>query len=183
MEYVDVYNKFGEKTGEVVPKLRAHELGLYHKAVNVWIVNKKGELLVQRRNYDKKVFPNMLDISFAGHVSSGETSIEALCREGKEEIGIDINLDYLTYLFSYRKEFVIIPGKYFENEIDDVYLYEKDINIENFRFEDNEVSEVKYIDFRKLEKMWKEKDPELIDHEVHLAGLFYVLHEKFDNKN
>ena len=39
MEYVDVYNKFGEKTGEVVPKLRAHELGLYHKAVHVWIVN------------------------------------------------------------------------------------------------------------------------------------------------
>lgn len=183
MEYVDVYNRLGEKTGEVVPKIKAHQLGLYHKAVHVWIVNKNGELLVQRRNYNKKVFPNMLDISFAGHISSGETSIEALYREAKEELGIDINLDYLSYLFSYRKEFVIVPGEYFENEINDVYLYEKDIKIEDYKFEDNEVSEVKYIDFRKLEKMWKEKNPELIDHEVHLAGLFYILHEKFDSKN
>lgn len=182
MEYVDVYTRLGEKTGEKIEKAKAHELGLYHKAVHVWIVNEKGELLVQRRNSNKKVFPNMLDISFAGHVSSGETSIEALCREGKEEIGIDIDLDCLSYLFSYRKEFIIIPDKYFENEIDDVYLYEKEVKIEDCKFEDNEVSEVKYIDFRELEKMWKEKNKELINHGIHLAGLFYILHEKFDNK-
>lgn len=182
MEYVDIYTRLGEKTGEVVEKTKAHELGLYHKAVHVWIVNSKGEVLIQRRNANKKVFPNMLDISFAGHISSGETTMEALLREGKEELGLDINKDCLEYLFSYRKEFVIVPNKFFENEIDEVFLYLKDVKIEDCTFKDHEVAEIKYIDFRELEKMWKENNKELINHGIHLAGLFYVLHEKFDNK-
>ena len=40
--------------------------------------------------------------------------------------------------------------------------------------------EIKYIDFKILEKMWLEKSTELIDHDVHYAALFYLLHQKFD---
>lgn len=180
MELVDIYDCFGEKTGEKVSKLKAHEEGLFHKAVHVWIINKKGEVLVQRRNSNKETFPNMLDISFAGHIQSEETNIEAIKREGKEELGLDIELEKLKYLFTYKKEWVIKENSYFENEFDDVFLYEDDIKVEDCIFTDSEVSEVKYIDFRRLEMMWKDKNVEIIDHQVHFAGLFYILHKKFD---
>lgn len=180
MEYIDIYTKLGEKTGKSMEKTMAHEQGLYHRAVHVWILNKKGELLIQRRSKNKRTFPGMLDISFAGHISKGENSLEAVVREGKEELGIDIDFEKLEYIFSFRKEFIIEENKYYENEIADVYIYEKEIEIDEFEFLDKEVEDVRYIDFRKLEKMWKEKDKELINQGIEYSGLFYTLHKKFD---
>lgn len=179
MEFVDSYNEVGEKTGKSVSKLEAHEKGIFHKSVHVWIVNKKGEILIQRRSKNKETFPNMLDVSFAGHIRSGESSIEAVKREAKEELGLEIDLERLEYLFTYKKE-EKIKDSYFENEFNDVFLYSKEIEIKDCKFIDNEVSEVKYVDFRRLEMMWKDKNMELIDHKVHFAGLFYILHKKFD---
>ncbi len=179
MEYLDIFSKFGETTGESVDRNIAHEKGMFHKSIHVWIINSKGELLVQRRNANKKTYPNMLDTSFAGHVASGESLTEAILREGEEELGLKIDLDYLNYLFAIKSE-KKIRENYYENEINDVYLYEKDVKIEECKFTDDEVSEIKYIDFKILEKMWKEKSTELIDHDVHYAALFYLLHQKFD---
>ena len=179
MEYLDIFSKYGEPTGKSIDRNIAHEKGMFHKAIHVWIVNNKGELLIQRRNANKKTYPNMLDTSFAGHVSSGESLTEAILREGKEELGLEIDLNCLNYLFSIKSE-KQVRENYYENEINDVYLYEKDVKIEECKFTDDEVSEIKYIDFKILEKMWKEESPELIDHDVHYAALFYLLHQKFD---
>lgn len=179
MEYLDIFSKFGEPTGETIDRNIAHEKGMFHKSIHVWIVNSKGELLVQRRNANKKTYPNMLDTSFAGHVSSGESLTEAILREGKEELGLEIDLNCLNYLFAIKSE-KQVRENYYENEINDVYLYEKDVKIGECKFTDDEVSEIKYIDFKILEKMWKEKSTELIDHDVHYAALFYLLHQKFD---
>ena len=121
----------------------------------------------------------MFDTSFAGHVSSNEGLIEAVIREGKEELGLEIDLECLNYLFAIKSE-IKVRENYYENEINDVYLYEKDVKVEDCKFTDNEVSEIKYIDFRVLEKMWQDKSSELIDHDVHYAALFYILHQKFD---
>lgn len=179
MEYLDIFTKYGESTGEAIDRNIAHEKGMFHKSIHVWIVNSKGELLVQRRNSNKKTYPNMLDTSFAGHVSSGESLTQAILREGEEELGLKIDLNCITYLFAIKSE-KQVKENYYENEINDVYLYEKDIKVEECKFTDDEVAEIKYIDFKVLETMWKEKSPELIDHDVHYAALFYVLHQKFD---
>ena len=180
MEFLDVFNKLGESTGESIERNIVHNKGLFHKSIHVWIVNDKGELLVQRKNSNKKTYPNMLDTSFAGHVSSGEKLIDAVLREGKEELGLDIETQNLKYLFSCVSEKEIIKNEYFENEINDVYLYEKNITPDDCTFSDDEVAEVKLIHFTELEKMWNEKNKELIDHGMHYSALFYVLHEKFD---
>ena len=179
MEYLDVFTKYGEPTGESVERDIVHKEGMFHKSIHVWILNSKGELLVQRRDSSKKNYPNMLDTSFAGHVSSKEGLLEAIIREGKEELGLDIDIECLNYLFAIKSE-KKIRENYYENEINDVYLYEKDVKIDECKFTDNEVSEIKYIDFRVLEKMWQNKSSELIDHDVHYAALFHLLHQKFD---
>ena len=128
MEYLDVFTKYGEPTGESIDRNIVHEKGMFHKSIHVWIVNSKGELLVQRRDSSKKTYPNMLDTSFAGHVSSNEGLIEAVIREGKEELGLEIDLECLNYLFAIKSE-IKVRENYYENEINDVYLYEKDVKL------------------------------------------------------
>ena len=96
-EIIDQYNYIGEKIGTVDKEI-AHEKGLWHKSVHVWIVNDKNEILLQYRSADKKLYPNTWDVSFAGHISAGESSIDAVIREGKEELGIKVDLNNLNYI-------------------------------------------------------------------------------------
>ena len=91
-EIIDQYNYIGEKIGTVDKEI-AHQKGLWHKSVHVWILNDKNEILLQYRCADKKLYPNTWDVSFAGHISAGESSIDAVIREGKEELGIKVDLN------------------------------------------------------------------------------------------
>jgi hypothetical protein len=53
-----------------------HADGDYHAAVHVWIyVESTGELLLQKRADRKDSWPGLWDISSAGHISAGDTSL------------------------------------------------------------------------------------------------------------
>lgn len=172
MEMIDIYNDLGQKIDVSIEKEEAHRKALIHKGVCVWIMNSKNEILLQRRS-SQVMFPKMLDISFSGHIKSGETSIEAAIREGKEELGISIDLDKLRYLFTCR-EYGGVEG-YFENEIDDVFLYSSDICLEEFSFCDEEVESVKYVSLSQFLRMVDEKDKNLLPYEMHYTCLIRAL--------
>ena len=89
MEMIDIYDDLGQKTGETAENCEVHRKGLIHKGICVWILNSNNEVLLQRRASDTTL-PNMLDISFSGHVKSGETAMDAVIREGKEELGFPV---------------------------------------------------------------------------------------------
>ncbi len=85
-EQVDIVDEDGNFI-EVVSKKVAHEKGLLHKTVIVQIVNSKGEFVLVKQSSDKQdagkyVWP------VGGHVSAGETDVEALKKEVREEAGI-----------------------------------------------------------------------------------------------
>lgn len=61
------------------------------RAINVFIVNSRGELWIPRRTAHKKMFPLGLDMSTGGHVESGEDYDTAFRREVMEELNIDID--------------------------------------------------------------------------------------------
>lgn len=174
MEYIDIYDKNAINLNQKEEKELAHKNGLIHKTVHLWILNDKNELLLQRRSFDNARYPGMLEISVAGHIRSGESSVDAVCREAFEEIGIRINPYFLEYLFSYKHS-KVMKDVYINNEISDVYIYRYNVNIDECNFNDKTVSELKYIDWQKVEKMWKNKDKELIDHEEHYEILFCML--------
>jgi len=60
------------------------------RVVNAFVVNSKGELWIPRRTADKRIFPLCLDMSIGGHVESGENYQNALIRETREELNLDI---------------------------------------------------------------------------------------------
>jgi 8-oxo-dGTP diphosphatase len=82
--------------------------------------NDKGEFLLYLRDNKPDIpFPDYWDL-IGGHVEEGETPEEALVREVKEELNIDIN-DY-----SFYKKYVCLTGDAYENT---KYIYTGKINL------------------------------------------------------
>ena len=175
MERIDIYDNLGQKSGKSEAKDEAHRKALLHRGVCVWIMNSKREILLQTRS-SHVMFPDMLDISFSGHIRAGETPLEAVKREGCEELGINIDASKLQYLFSCR-EYGGIDG-YFENEIDDVYLYRADIPVDEYSFYDNEVKEVRYIPLDEFKMMVESGSPMLMPYEIHYRFLLIALNSR-----
>lgn len=82
--------------------------------------NSKGELLLALRDNKPGIpFPNHWDL-IGGHVEDGETPEEALVREVKEELDIDIKE------YSFFKKYECLTGDAYENT---KYIYTGKINI------------------------------------------------------
>lgn len=179
MEYLDILDEKGNKTGEKKPRKEVHSKGYWHKGVHIWVINRKGELLVQRRSSNKDVYPNKLYISVAGHPVSGENELEGIKREFLEEIGIELDLDKLDYLFTFSQKVVENGGKFLDNQFYDVYLVEIDLDISKLQLQKEEVSEVKNIYYKDFEKMIENKDSDIVNHPEEWKRLFKILHEKY----
>jgi isopentenyldiphosphate isomerase len=59
-----------------------------HPVVHLHVFNSKGELYLQKRAMTKDVQPGKWDTAVGGHVDAGESILEALSREVREELGI-----------------------------------------------------------------------------------------------
>ena len=72
-----------------------HSNQLKHRAVHVFIFNKRGDLLLQKRSLLKDNCPGLWDSSVSGHLDAGEDYLTAATREIQEEMGLpgDILLD------------------------------------------------------------------------------------------
>lgn len=97
MELINVVDEKGNLTGEILDRKTIHDLKLPHWEVVVFIINKKKEMLLQKRNANKKFNPNKW-APLAGAVIASETIEEGALREIKEELGIDIDKKNLKVL-------------------------------------------------------------------------------------
>lgn len=143
MELVDVLDTRKEFTGEIIDKHNIPE-GYYRLSVHIWIINDKGELLLQQRLSNAHKFPNMWS-NTGGAVQASETSLEGAIRELREELGIIIEEEDLQFIASYKriKDFV------------DVWLLKKNIDINNIIIAEDEVQDVKWATFKEFEEMLK----------------------------
>ncbi len=178
MEFFDVVDEKGNKTGEVVEREVAHKQGICHRVVQVWLVNSQKQVLIQKRSATKDSYPNKWYVSLGGHIESGEDNISAIIREFLEELGLDVSnhLDKLDYLFTFKEIEYLNDGEFIDNEFYDVYVLNLDIEVENLKLQEEEVSEVKFIDYEDFKEAIIQKNEEFWIHE---EG-FYRLLEKFD---
>lgn len=173
MEYVDIFDKNNNPTGVVKEKTQAHADGDFHRTVHVWIMNDDKELLLQKRSPTKKSHPNCWDISGAGHVRAGEDVIEGAIRELKEELGIVVSKEELQYIATVKST------KNPKNmEFQYVYFLKCNKKVDEYIFEDNEVSEVKYVYYEKLEQMVKDRVKDLLIHEEEYKKLFRYIRKQ-----
>ncbi|KAL4557466.1 hypothetical protein LXL04_035644 [Taraxacum kok-saghyz] len=159
-ERFDVLTKTGLKTGISKPRSAVHRDGDYHRAVHVWIfAESTQQLLLQKRADHKDSWPGLWDISSAGHVSAGDTSlITASVTNG---------------------------GKFIDNEFDDVYLVTtlSPIPLEAFTLQESEVSAVKYISIEEYKNLLVKEDPQYVPYNLdgQYGQLFDIITKRYQD--
>ena len=113
-EKYDVLNEQGEFTDKVATKKECHEKGLWHRAVNALIIN-------------KKIWPNKWDVSFGGHVLAGEFGIQTVIREAKEELNLYITDNDIKYLVCATA--INIDTNIINKQFNEYYLITKEIDL------------------------------------------------------
>lgn len=149
-EKFDVLNELGEFTGKVATRGECHKNGLWHRAVYAFIIDDKGNILLQKRSNNKKLWPNMWDVTVGGHVDAGEFGSQALIREAKEELGIEINEDDVKYIIGSTS--INQQGDIINKHYNECYLITKNITISDIKLQKEEVSEVRYFSREELLK-------------------------------
>lgn len=179
MEYFDILDENGNKTGKIKLREQVHKDGDWHRGVFVFMINSKKGILLQKRSATKESNPNRWTVSASGHLSTGDSSYEAAVRETEEELGIKVNTQKLEYLFTVKEQQRPKEG-FLDNEFIDIYWLLVDKDIQNFKIQKEEVAEIKWVPYEDFKEMVKNKDKTLVQHDEIHYKLFQQLEEKFN---
>lgn len=140
----DIYNEEkrqnGKKCFRDVRKLKSGE---YHLVVTAIILNENNEILISKRA-GYKTHPNMWECC-GGSVKSGESSLEGMLREIKEELGIVFNKREAMYLKTIKSE---------ENhDFKDLWVFKRNIKDNEITKPDGEVIDTKWVKIEEFNKM------------------------------
>ena len=77
-----------------------------HPVVHLHIIDRFGNIYLQKRSQQKHRFPGQWDIAVGGHITYGEQVQEALFREASEELGLEaFNPQFLDhYVFQSKRD-------------------------------------------------------------------------------
>lgn len=146
-ELWQLYDEQGQPIpGEGATKDEVFSKGTLHAASHVWIWRKNNgitEILLQKRAASKRTWPNLFDISTAGHIDLGETPLEAALREAKEEINLDVASHDLK-LFGVHRTYLQTDGGTIENEFQWLYSLELP-SASDFTLQETEVESLVWV--------------------------------------
>ena len=143
-ELRDLYDINSNLTSKTYHKGEAIPEGYYPMVVMVVIRNSKGEFLMQKRVESKGGDWGVT----GGHPKSGETPIEGIITEVKEELGLDFsNENFIEYDSG-------CDGK----DCYKMYFVNKDIDLKDINIQKEELSEVKWFSIEELKHMVETKE-------------------------
>ena len=173
MEYLDIVDEAGLPTGEVVSRDVAHRDGVRHRTAHVWVIRERNggyDVLLQKRSMEKESFPGLYDTSSAGHIPAGYEPLESALRELHEELGIDAPPEALRFAGTFRIHYEeTFHGRPFrDNEVTQVYVYRRPVDIDALTLQASEVDEVRWFG---LDEVWAEIQASRARFCVSTAGL------------
>ena len=118
--------------------------GEYHLVVFVWIFNSCGQMLLTKRSPEKKTYPNFWSPT-GGAVQAGETSLQAIARELREETGIQADRTEFKLLTSA----CVASRSYFS----DIYSLQKDVPQSEIVLQEGETCDAKWVSKAEFEAM------------------------------
>jgi isopentenyldiphosphate isomerase len=149
-EMIDVIDDSGKIIGNA-SKTEIYEKKLPHGIVHVLIYDQNNLMACQIRSQKKDYRPGYISTSVGGHISSGETPVEAGLREMAEEIGKDGDLQHLF-------------SQWYESEKGHrkiLHVYRSDA-LPPFRLNPDEVEAIEWLSHDELKQLGDNKiHPEL----------------------
>ncbi|MEN7343907.1 MAG: hydroxymethylglutaryl-CoA reductase, degradative [Pseudomonadota bacterium] len=138
-----------------MPKADCHDGdGILHRAFSLFVFNEQGEVLLQQRAADKRLWGGYWSNSCCSHPRRGEAIDEAIHRRLKEELGCDADLDYV-YKFTYQANFGAAGS---EHELCHVFVGRLTSPVRANR---TEVDDWQFIAPEKLDQ-WLREDPDTL---------------------
>lgn len=136
---------------------------IYVGGALVWLFRKTTtglEVLFQKRSSKVDRNAGKWDVSAGGHINVGESVIDAAIREAREEIGATISRD--------RLKLAVVTSSFSANLIMYEFICDYTDQPNNFRFNDEEVSEVKWVSISEFDNFIDQyaKDPLKEDIEI-----------------
>lgn len=159
-ELIKIFDEDSKQIG-VATRKDVHTIGYWHESFHCWFISRevgKDYIYLQLRSEEKKDYPNLLDITAAGHLLAHET-IEDGIREVKEELGIDVSFDELVSL-GVIKDCMINEG-FIDKELAHVFLYHSKKVFGEFHLQEEEVSGLFKAEFEHFYDLWLEKKDEI----------------------
>lgn len=139
------------------------------RIVGLDVFNEKGEVLIAKRNPDKKIDPDVWGPSVAGTVDEGEDYDSTVLKEAEEEIGLTNIQPIFIHKYFYETE----------NSRRWCSRYYVLINSEReLHRQESEVAELKWITIEDLETWSKEKPEEFIPSIVRTINFIKETHKK-----
>lgn len=140
-ELRDLYDANSVKTNKTYRKGDVILEGYYPMVVMVVIRNSKGEFLMQKRVKEKGDDWGVT----GGHPKAGETPLEGIVTEVKEELGLDFS----------KENFIEYNSGCDGKDCYKMYLVDKDIELKDIKIQEEELSEVKWFSMLELKQMVK----------------------------
>lgn len=150
MEKVKTYKLINGKrvdTGKTYTRDSAwteDESDFYIVGINNWIINSEGKFLIQRRALTKKNNPGKWS-STNGLIQLEESNWDAVQRETKEELGLNINKNQI-FLFEENH----IVGNHL---MVDIFITYADVDIKDITVQESEVDKVCFVSLDELLKL------------------------------
>jgi isopentenyldiphosphate isomerase len=144
METIKIYDANLRELG-IMERKKAHMSAQWHITFHCWIVHKyKKAILFQLRSKEKQNFPDMFDVSAAGHLMAGEEIADGI-REVSEELGISIPSEDF-YPLGYRVEVDDSENGQKNREYQAVYIATTEKNLAEFKPQVEEVTGLMWLD-------------------------------------
>jgi isopentenyldiphosphate isomerase len=140
-EQFEVLDDQGHKTGQLVSRADVHEQQLWHEVANVWVMNNRGEVLLQMRGPHVDLNPSVWDVAVGTHVRPGEDPTIAAQRALKEELGLTITTDQLKHLFNIQSANPMGEGR-FHKVLGHVFLLKRDIDLADCTVDTSKITEL-----------------------------------------
>jgi len=152
-----------------ISKSEAHDGdGLLHRAFSLFVFNHHGELLLQQRSAEKRLWPLYWSNSCCSHPRQGETMEQATHRRLHQELGISSTLNYL-YRFQYQAQYLDLGS---ENELCSVYLGRTEDTVKVNR---TEIADWCYLSFDQVNQ-------KLLDHPEQFTPWFKLEWARISNE-
>ena len=146
-EMLEVVTPDGQSTGRLLPRIRIHREGHWHRTRTVWVVLTREPvgpaLVLQQRGFTKDTWGGLLDVSSAGHLAPNDPDP---WRELEEELGVRPTQGPMIQLGTRRVEGAHPRDDLVDRELQDLWLWLAPLALDQLRPAPGEIEALLSLD-------------------------------------